>query len=114
MFEVKHDLFLCYSSSSDIHFDSERLSYMKDCLDAVNGLVDLLHEKMLLDEQECSDLTKESSYVKSAEKLMEKIGPKLSSKLNQEMFLNALIETDQKHIYNYLTHIDGMGNEIRS
>ena len=84
------------------------MSETQEYIDAVNGLTDNLYSKDLLKEEECSELAEISSYEVRARKLLGILNPKMENESGRKLFLAALIETDQIHIYNYLIRFEGL------
>ena len=84
------------------------MSMLPEYIDAVNGLTDNLYSKGLLKDDECFRLAKISSYEVRARDLMEMLNPGMDKESGRRLFSTALIETDQKHIYNYLIQSEGL------
>ena len=94
--------------------DEKNMSMLLECLDAVNGLADILHSKGLLKEGDCYRLANISSYEEQARDLLDMLKPRIQNESERNDFLEALEDTDQKHIYNELNSIKGLLNYISS
>ena len=81
---------------------------LREYIDAVNGLTDNLYSKDLLKDNECFRLAEISSYEDCARDLLGILNPRMENESGRRLFLTALIETDQRHIYNYLIKFEGL------
>ena len=106
--------FLVFSDSTLKDSDWTTMPMLQEYIDAVNGLPDNLYSKGLLKDDECFRLAEISSYEVCARDMLDLLNPRMENGSGRKQFSAALIETDQRHVYNYLTHCKGSMMNLRS
>ena len=92
------------------------ISKLIECLDVDNGLADCLISRGVLSSEQYQRLTNKSflpSYQEQNRELLSKMLPStLRSENKCKMFLSALLETEQRHIFNFLMISEGLQSTV--
>ena len=93
-------------SSEVADFIGQNMSILVECLDVDNGLADCLRSREVLTSEQyekLSNKTRWDSYKEQNRELLTNMLPtRLESEHMCKMFLAALVETDQRHIFNFI------------
>ena len=97
--------FHCVSSKVADLIEQDK-STLVECLDVDNGLADCLFSKQVLTSEQyekLSNKTRWDSYQEQNRELLSNMLPvRLKSEHLRKVFLAALVETDQRHIFNFI------------
>ena len=89
-------------------FVKQNMSKLIECLDVDNGLADCLFSRDVLTSEQYEKLTNKSWWSSFQEQNLELLSSMLPARLESEhmckMLLAALIETDQRHIFNFISN----------
>ena len=110
---------VCSRLSAEFVLDESIAQFMRDnisklieCLETDNGLADCLFSKGVLSSEQYEELTNKfcwkSFQEQNRELLKNMLLPKLESRDIQRMLMSALVETDQRHIFNFITNSKGL------
>ena len=104
-----------YHCSAGIH--QENISRLIECLDVDNGLADCLFSRRVLSLEQYERLTNKSFLPSSQEQNRELLTNMLPSRLKSisacKMFMAALVETDQRHIFNFIMDSRGVLSDVQ-
>ena len=95
-------------SSEVVGFIRQNMSKLIECLDVDNGLADYLFSKQVLTSEQYEKLTNKSWWPSYQEQNRELLSNMLLHGLESiqacKKFLAALVETDQRHIFNFINN----------
>ena len=95
----------------------ENISRLIQCLDVDNGLADCLFSRGVLSLEQYERLTNKSFLPSSQEQNRELLTNMLPSRLKSisacKMFMAALVETDQRHIFNFIMNSTGLLSDVQ-
>ena len=87
------------------------------CLDVDNGLADCLFSRGVLSPEQYERLTNKSFLPSPQEQnhelLSNMLPTRLKSKFACTMFMVALVETDQRHIFNFIMNSKGLLSDVQ-
>ena len=97
-----------YVSSKVADFIEQNMLKLIECVDVDNGLADYLFSREVLTSEQyekLSNKTRWDSYQEQNRELLSNMLPQaLESKQAYKMFLAALVETDQRHVFNFINN----------
>ena len=95
----------------------ENISRLIECLDVDNGLADCLFSRGVLSLEQYERLTNKSWWSSSQEQNRELLKNMLPSRFRSvsacKMFMAALVETDQRHIFNFIVNSTGLLSDVQ-
>ena len=103
-----HLILVLFPVESITDFIRGNVSTLVECLDTENGFAECLLSKGVLNADQCDVITNRNAFPSYRNQnktlLLDMILPNLNTESMYESFLEALIETDQRHIYNFINH----------
>ena len=104
--------FHCESTKVVADFIKQNMTKLIECLDVDNGLADCLFSKQVLTSEQYEKLSNKSWWLSYQEQNRELLSNMLLRGLASiqacKMFLTALVETDQRHIFNFINNSLGL------
>ena len=101
-------ILVLFPVESIIDFIRENVSTLVECLDTENGFAECLLSKRVLNADQCDVITNRNAFPSYRNQnrtlLLDMVLPNLNTESMYESFMEALVETDQRHIYNFINH----------